>query len=258
LLESKEGLLSPRDRETIVMLYYQNGSYKLTASALGITPATVSRIISDSEKDPRMKVLHAQVLEKLAGQSVGVGVRVLESIKDAELKTTYHKTHTKGGELKIAQEGPSLADKAKIAQVAADSAQKLTAAAQSLRGGGDGQVGLMLPTDIEAARLLLAQKMKRLRILDVEFDDSEPGQLAKNVVNRAERGGVTAEMVAGVPQESPLDPTSGPIVSPEHDPDPFSQDQELPDSLDYLKELGFASGPSVSDAVIDERGPFDA
>jgi hypothetical protein len=239
------------------MLYYQNGSYALTAKALGITPATVSRVISDSEKDPRMKVLHAQVLEKLAGQSVGVGVRVLESVTDGELKTRYHKTYTKGGEMKIAQEGPSLADKAKLAQVAADSAQKLTAAAMSLRGGGDGNVGLMLPSDLEAARLLLVQKMRRLRITEVEFDDSEAGQLAKNVVDRAERGGVTAEMVENQPLDDPPGPDGAPAFSAQHDPDPLSADSGLPDTIDYLKELGFPRGPGVSDAETDEIAPFD-
>jgi hypothetical protein len=136
------------------------------------------RIVHAAETDPELRQARFRALESLAGKAHEKAEAVLDAITPTDLKSERIYRHNDEGEVIGAAEiGPSLRDKAfAFAQISdrvtALQQARLTAAQASSPNQLGADSGLLLPDTIEATRLMLAQKVKRLRLLDVEFADN--------------------------------------------------------------------------------------
>lgn len=186
---------SRSDKELIATEYYRQGSYRKTAKVLGIAEATVKRIVLAAESDPELQKIRARVLESVAGKMIGISERVMGSVCEDELRTEIHKVYDQDGNLlRVVQTGPSLKDKAQAAGIMAEKARDMIQISEQLRGNQSTN-SLMLPGDLETARSLLLNKIKRLQI-NMEFsDDSAVAGEMKQMKQKIRTAGINLEEI---------------------------------------------------------------
>jgi len=175
-LATKRGQpLTPIQKELILQVYFTRGTLAATAREVGCAVMTVKRVVDEANNNPLLYAGRARALDQLAGQVHNVAEQVVNSIKPEELETSFHEKYgVRGNFTGWATRGPSLKDKAFTISVLTDKLKILQAARQELVNPIDPQLDesqriLMFPKSVEEARHLIAQKVKRLRILDMEF-----------------------------------------------------------------------------------------
>lgn len=190
--------LTPAQKESILRSYHLHGSYHRVAKIMGISDVTVKRVVLETQLDPAFAHVRAQAFDEMAGKVAAITDQVVESIQPGELVTTHHQVHDACGNLlRVVTEGPSLKDKALAIGILLDKQavlqQAKSKAIEAGKGNQSGQ-GLLLPESVEEMRHLLAQKVKSLRIMDVQFDNSELGQQVKTTLKKV---GITEDDVQG-------------------------------------------------------------
>lgn len=166
-----------------------HGTYSAVAKALGIHLNTVKKAVLECQLDPAFAHTRAQAYDEISGKVADVASQVLESITPEELTTTHHKVYDACGNLlRVVSEGPSLKDKAFAASILMEKHAVIQQARQKaleLSGRAGGAQGLLMPESIEDMRAMLASKVKSLRLIDINFENSEFGQQAKKMMREA-------------------------------------------------------------------------
>lgn len=212
-LNTKRGRpLTPLQKELILQVYFTKGTIAGTARECGISIATAHRVITEANNDPALLAGRARALDSLAGQVHDVAERVVQSIAPEELETSFHaKSGPQGNFIGWSTRGPSLKDKAFAIGVLTDKLKILQAARHELlnpqdSGLDDGQRIMMFPQSVAEARSLIAQKVKRLRIMDVEFRVGDE-DTTKRVDQLAQKAKLTDQEIADADESQP-DPVS--------------------------------------------------
>lgn len=170
--------LTPYHKEMILRSYYMHGTYEGVRQELGVQQLTVKRVVQECQLDPAFAHVRAQAFDAMNGKVAQVTDQIIDSIKPTELNTEYHKVYDGCGNLlRIVQEGPALRDKALAIGILVDKTTALARAKEQVTSQGvAGGQGLLMPSTIEDMRDLLASKVKSLRLLDVQFDNTDLGQ----------------------------------------------------------------------------------
>ena len=178
--------LTPAQKEAVLRSYHMHGSYRAVAMALGIRDVTVKKIVLECQLDPAYAHVRAQAFDEMAGKVAEVTDHVIESITPAELVTTHHKVYDACGNLlRVVPEGPLLRDKALTIGILMDKQavlQTARAKAMDVSGRHGGGQGLLLPESIEDMKEMLAHKIKSLRVLDVQFENSDIGHQVSKIM----------------------------------------------------------------------------
>lgn len=204
--------LTQVQKELIVQTHAAVGSIIGTARELGVSQATVAKLVKAAETDHTLQMARSRATEELAGKAHAEAERILASITDEDLTTVVQPTyHANGTFRKHEALGPSLADKTRAFGIMADKAVLLQQARRAtLPASSDpadtGVAGLLLPSSIEDARRQILMKAKRLRIVDLEFSQGETGQHIDNIINRANLTQQDVEDAEYVPFGSGPDP----------------------------------------------------
>jgi hypothetical protein len=175
--------LSQLQRELVVQAYHTCGSVAETARQTGIHATTVSRILRESETDPTLRAARTRALGELAGKVHQKAETVLDSIGPVDLEVKDEPIFGKDGNIiGYRRLGPTLRDKAYSFSLLADRVTALQQARNSLSVpdspslGDAGLAGLLLPDNIEDTRRQIVAKVRRLRLLDIEFREGETSQ----------------------------------------------------------------------------------
>ena len=173
--KKKRSRLTTAQKEVILQIYFTTGTIAGTARKCGCASQTIKNVIQTALQDPALVAGRARALDSLAGKVHEVAERVIDSISPGELDTSYDpKCGPTGNFTGWALKGPSLRDKALAISAMADKLRILQAARSDLLNPQAGVIGeadriMMFPQSVAEARNLIAQKVKRLRILDMEF-----------------------------------------------------------------------------------------
>jgi hypothetical protein len=179
--------ITPAQKEAILCAYYMNGSFTATSKQLGLSYNTVRRIVQECQLDPAYAHVRAQAFDNLASKIHATTDAIIDSITPEELVTTHHKVYdVTGNLLRVVTEGPGLKDKAIAVGVMADKQAILQNARAKALESGKGSVGaaLLLPEDIDDMKRMLATKMKRLRVMDIQFDNSDIGEHVNKLLTK--------------------------------------------------------------------------
>jgi aminoglycoside phosphotransferase len=167
--------LTEIQRETILQVYAITGNKSETARQLGVSESTVYKLIKEASKAPAaLREARAQATEELAGRVHAKAEMVLDSITPADLETGRIEQYDEHGNLtNIKLWGPTLLQKVTSVAVLTDKTKVLSELREGLRATHDiGANSMPLPQDVDTALRQIAQKVKRLRLLDVQFEDN--------------------------------------------------------------------------------------
>jgi aminoglycoside phosphotransferase len=167
--------LTEIQREAIIQVYGVTGNKSETARQLGVSQSTVYSVLREAAKAPiKLRQARAEAVEELAGRVHAKAEMVLDSITPADLETgRIEQYDDKGNLIGIRLWGPTLLQKVTSVAVLADKTKVLSDLRESLRSAHDSGVDSMpLPQDVDTALRQIAQKVKRLRLLDVQFQDN--------------------------------------------------------------------------------------
>lgn len=205
--------LTPLQEELVCQTHAACGSINATVKTLGINYRTVQKVLQKAENDLRLQTARGRALEELAGKATEQAERILGSIDDDELQSrTLDTFHPNGRFAKVQEVGPGLVGKTRAFGVLADKIALLQQARRSTLPvnhddtGYGNESGLLLPQSIEETRRLIAQKVRRLRIVDVEFDKGETGQRVSELTRRANLTSQDIEEADYVPLGAKADP----------------------------------------------------
>lgn len=194
-----QGLLANRpnhrltrlQKELIAQTHAACGSINATSRELGVSAITVSKVLREAEEDFGLQRARGRAIEALAGKATEQAERVLGSIEDDELQSATLPTYHPNGTFKSMQElGPGIVGKARAFGVFVDKIALLQQARQATLPGSsnasqEGEMGLLLPQSVEEAKRQIAQKVRRLRIVDISFNEGETGQRINDLASRA-------------------------------------------------------------------------
>ncbi len=212
LAKRRNHRLTQEQRETVFQIYSACGTIAETQRQTGCSYNTVKQIIRDAESDLSLQAARGRALDSLAGRAQAEAEKVLQSISPDDLETTREATFGARGNFtgtKIV--GPTLLDKTRAFGILADKTAMLQQARRvTLPSASDsssqGEAGLLLPQDVASARDLIAQKVKRLRIVDVSFAEGETGQRIQELTRKANLSEQQVEDADYVPFGSGPDP----------------------------------------------------
>jgi len=183
--------LSPVQKELIAQTHASCGSINATCRELGVSYETVRKVLREAEEDLNLQRARRRAVDELAGKASAQAERLLGSITDEELQSATLPTYHPNGAFKSLQElGPGLAGKARAFGIFADKVALLQQArSATLPGSSDpsrtGDAGLLLPNNVDDAKRMIAQKVRRLRIVDLQFSEGETGQRIDYLADRA-------------------------------------------------------------------------
>ena len=131
-----------------------------------------------------MQVARKRALDELAGQVHGKTHEILESISPSDLESGRQLFHDEEGRVTRKVEwGPSLLQKVTAAAILTDKVKVIEETKAVLEADpGAGQTGLPLPGTVQESLRLLGAKLKRIRVLDVQFDSKQP-ELSERLQN---------------------------------------------------------------------------
>jgi len=178
--------LTPIQKEAVVHIFHTVGSISGTAMELGINAKTVKSCLDEANTNPELGAVRAHALTDVAAKINGVTNQIIDSIGPDDIHTERREVFTEKGSLKdVKIIGPSLKDKAICVAILTDKQKVITETIAGIKaplaiGGGDR--ALLLPSDLHEARRLVAMKVKKLRLVDIEFDTGEAGEHIKETL----------------------------------------------------------------------------
>lgn len=185
--------------EMIVQAYAMCGNKSEVSRKLNLSLPTIHKVLKKAEIDPVLRQARADTLARLGGKVYEKTNEILESITPDDLESGQIKKYDAEGNLEsVKSYGPSLMQKVTSAAILTDKLRVLQDAKKALLEDGGAQPGAMpLPNNIEDALRLISEKVKRLRVIDVQLHDKVPDLTTKvhDMATRAalERGIEDAE-----------------------------------------------------------------
>lgn len=202
--------LTQTQRELVVQAHAACGSIAATARELGISEITIRRVVREADTDTSLQVARGRALQELAGKAHAQAERVLDAISDEELTYERAETYDQYGNFKgFAEAGAGIVEKARAFGIFADKIsllQQARAATLSPDPQNPSEAGLLLPQTVEDAKRMIAQKVRRLRIVDMEFDQGETGERVRELTRRANLSNTDVEDADYVPFGAGADP----------------------------------------------------
>lgn len=171
--------LTEIQRESILQVYALTGNKSETARQLGVSESTVYNVLRAAQSAPaELRQARADVVTELAGRVHATANRVLDSISDADLESGRIEDYDDAGKLtRVQLWGPSLLQKVTSVAILADKTRVLNDMREGLLAATDASpLAMPLPQDVDAALRSIAQKVRRLRIMDVQFDQTPVAQ----------------------------------------------------------------------------------
>lgn len=205
--------LNRTQQETVIQTYFALGSMNATAKKLGVCFATVKRTLDNAYQDPTLLAVRGKTYDRMAGKLNAVTDTIVDSITPDELTVTRHEVRDAAGNLlRVVREGPSIRDKALAIGILVDKQRVLQDARDRAFApavdSGNALGNLLIPDTLEDKRRLIASKVKRLRLLDVEFSSTgDTGQTIDTALNRLgiAESDVADAVVELVPSAAPFD-----------------------------------------------------
>ena len=168
--------LTPADEELIVQTFALCGNKSQVARRLNFSRPTVAKVLKKAETNRELQVARGRALDELAGQVHGKTVEILESISPADLESGRELIRNDEGQVvRKVEWGPSLLQKVTAAAILTDKTKVIEETKTALEADAAGDPNaLPLPGTVQGALKQLGQRLKRLRILDVQFDSKQP------------------------------------------------------------------------------------
>ena len=173
--------LTNSQREGIIQIYAITGNKRETARQLGIAESTVYKVLAELQKQPSaMRKARAQATQDLAGRAHRAAENILDSIGPADFESGRIVQKDEDGNVtNVKLWGPSLLQKVTAVGILADKTKSLNELQEQLQASTGAVDSMPLPADVDTAIRQIASKVKRLRILDVQFEDKQPETLTQ-------------------------------------------------------------------------------
>lgn len=188
--ENRGRALTQLQRETIVQAYAITGNKAQVARDLHISYPSIIKVLREAESDRTLQEARRRALDDVAGRVHGKTVEILDSIGPQDIESGLIKTFdAETGELKAVKAyGPSLMQKVTSAAILTDKLKVIedTKAALSEDSSKDPNA-MPLPQDMQTALRMISERVKRLRIIDVQLADNNPELVSQlqDVAHRA-------------------------------------------------------------------------
>lgn len=184
--------LTQLQREMIIQAYALCGNKAAVSREIGCARETVNRVIKQAERDKDLQEARASALTSVAGQIHGKTEEIIASIGPEDMESGLIKSYNDKDDpnrlTSVKAYGPSLLQKVTSAAILTDKIKVVEETKQALLqdSGGDGP-DLLLPQDIRASIRMLGDKVKALRVIDVQFKDKHEDTASKvqEVAHRA-------------------------------------------------------------------------
>lgn len=177
--------LSEIQREGIIQLYAITGNKREVARQMSVSERTVHNVLNDAKTQHELAAARAQATQELAGKAHAKASMLLDSITEDDLKNERIEIKDEAGNItKILNTGPTLMQKVTAGAIMVDKTKVLSELTRELQEGQGGQDSMPLPQDVDGAIRAIAQRVKRLRILQVDFKEDNP-ELAEKLQQTA-------------------------------------------------------------------------
>ncbi len=197
--------LTDSQREGIIQVYAITGNKREVARQLGIAESTVYKVLGEVAKQPStLRNARAQATHDLAGRAHRAAEEILDSIGPADFESGRIVEKDKDGNVKnVRLWGPSLLQKVTSVGILTDKTRTLHDLQEQLQLAGGNIDTMPLPADLDSAIRQVAVKIKRLRIMDVQFEEKQPDTLTGMLQDEAIKQAVheTPEPEAEVPED---------------------------------------------------------
>ena len=193
----KRHRLTAEDKSNIVQAYFALGSKYAVTKKLGFAYRTITNVLLEAEQDPNLMAARSRAYDAVGGKITNTVTEIIDSIKPDHLEYNRYEIRDAEGNLKrIIETGPSLRDKAFAAGILTDKIKILQDARHSAHAVERGIEGasLMLPGDVANARSRVAQLVKSIKFIQVDFDDG--GKTANRVESLRKKALITDQEVA--------------------------------------------------------------
>lgn len=188
--------LSAVDKEIVLQAFAVSGSRKKVAEVVGLSYESVCRIIAEARRDNSLAKARAEASEALAGRIHEKALNALDGITPEDFVTTKIEIKDANGNVTGHRtEGPSLMQKVTALAILVDKESAISQHIAALREQAGGTAGgIPLPGDIASALDAIRNKVSRLRILDVQFEQKTPDLAQRIATAAADREIVDAEV----------------------------------------------------------------
>lgn len=168
-------------QEMIVQAYAMTGNKSEVARRMKLSYPTVNRILKKAETDPVLLKARADVMSHLGGKVYKKTEEILDSIGAQDIESGHIKKYDEEGNLEsVRSYGPSLMQKVTSAAILSDKLRVLHDTKRAILDDGGAQPGaLPLPGNVQDALKLIGEKVKRLRVIDVQLHDKVPDLATK-------------------------------------------------------------------------------
>lgn len=168
--------ISQAKKEMIVQVFAICGNKAQTARELGISQPTVYKTLKEAETNRELQKARTRALDELAGQVHGKTVEIMESISPTDLESGRELIRNEEGQVvRKVEWGPSLLQKVTAAAILTDKCKVIEETKAAIaQDASTGEGGMPLPGTVQESLRQLGQRIKRLRVLDVQFDAKQP------------------------------------------------------------------------------------
>jgi len=180
-------------KEMIIQAYALCGNKSQVGREIGCSYQTVLNVIKAAETDKSLQKARMSALESVAGQLHGKTVDILDSIGPQDLESGLIKSYTDKDNpdrlTSVKAYGPSLLQKVTSAAIFTDKLKVVEETKQAIAADGDtGDTNMLMPTNVQDALAMLGKKVKRLRMIDVQFAGKHEETVSKcqDVAQKAE------------------------------------------------------------------------
>lgn len=195
--------LTDAQREGIIQIYSITGNKAETARQLGVSEMTVYNVLREANSRSTHEVRKARQMatQDLAGRAHRAAENVLDSIGPADLESGRIVEKDEDGNVtNVKMWGPSLLQKVTAVGILADKTKTLQDLQEQLAIEAGQADAMPLPADVNQAISQIASKVKRLRLLDVQFEDKQPESLTDKLQDEAIR-----QAVNETPEPEPIE-----------------------------------------------------
>ena len=168
--------ISNHTKELCVQAYALSGNKSQVARDLNLSRPSVVKIIRESETNRELQKARKRALDDMAGQVHGKATEIIESIAPVDLESGRElRRNGEGQVIGKVEWGPSLLQKVTAAAILTDKIKIIEETKQALLADNEsGQGGLPLPSSVQESLRLLGAKIKRIKVLDVQFESKQP------------------------------------------------------------------------------------
>lgn len=187
-------------KEQVRQTFMLTGNKRETARQCGVSVKTVYNVLQEAE-DPEASRNRAMLAQQLATKTHIKAEQILDSISGEDFESGYLRDEQ--GNLVFDKQGrpifqgPTLNQKVVSAAIMVDKLGVIEQYRQNVLGE-NGPTQLMLPEDIQSLKSGIASKVKKLRVMDIEFGDSEADQKRDELLRQAQQEIERAEEIEAI------------------------------------------------------------